>query len=114
MKKKLSYIYGLALIVTIVSLFRFVPQHQYMCDPVECPPVSDSRGFPFMIPLGDYRYTDGSTYRLSNNLPLIANQAAGLTINTVFYFLIFSTIYFVIISPIHFVYSRFIKKGKKK
>lgn len=114
MKRKFYYIYWLALIITILCLLKFTPQYQLVCDPVACQPVPDSRGFPFKVPLGEYKYVDGSIYRQFDNVPLIIHQAKAIITNTIFYFLIISGIYFVIISPFHFIYRRLIKKAKKK
>lgn len=77
-----------------------------MCDPVACQPVPDSRGFPLKVPLGPYRYVDGSTYRQSDDVPLIVYQAKAIVANTFFYFLIFSAIYFA--------YSKLTRKSNKK
>ena len=59
MKKKILYIFLVGVIATIVSLFRYTPQYIIMCDPVSCPPVRASRGYPLPIPVSEYKYVDG-------------------------------------------------------
>ncbi|MEK7581541.1 MAG: hypothetical protein AAB512_04630 [Patescibacteria group bacterium] len=105
MKKKILYIFLVGVIATIVSLFRYTPQYIIMCDPVSCPPVRASRGYPLPIPVSEYKYVDGSLDH-SNRLPVIVGQAIAFSVNITFYSIIFSVIYFVC--------SKVSKKVKKK
>lgn len=110
MKKSLVFIIALSVFITLASFIVYKPEVNLPCIAPPCPYSPAGKGAPFTYWVEDNSWVNSSYYEWTNEIPLRGKFGRFQPID----FIVNIFIYILVLACLYFVYSKLIRKSKKK